>query len=176
MALCTHLASGTAENWVWAPTSFQGTECLSWWRASRSQWRRWPVGVDIQWHSQVNVWWQQIRHVIYLFISFKYLTENNILSWFPPSFNLTKKLQNALKQGNKILQHAANASDCVGFFQREVCTRSASVSSGSSAMGHSSLSPGCRVWLSTSRRDEPVRWPVEKTTPLSLQVNLSSVH
>lgn len=112
----------------------------------------------------------------YLFISFKYLTENNILSWFPPSFNLTKKLQNALKQGNKILQHAANASDCVGFFQREVCTRSASVSSDSSAMGHSSLSPGCRVWLSTSRRDEPVRWPVEKTTPLSLQVNLSSVH
>lgn len=176
MALCTHLASGTAENWVWAPTSFQGTECLSWWRASRSQWGRWPVGVDIQWHSQVNVWWQQIRHVIYLFISFKYLTENNILSWFPPSFNLTKKLQNALKQGNKILQHGANASDCVGFFQREVCTRSASVSLDSSAMGHSSLSPGCRVWLSTSRRDEPVRWPVEKTTPLSLQVNLSSVH
>lgn len=67
MALCTHLASGTAENWVWAPTSFQGTECLSWWRASRSQWGRWPAGVDIQWHLQVNVWWQQIRHVIYLF-------------------------------------------------------------------------------------------------------------
>lgn len=94
MALCTHLASGTAGNWVWAPTSFQDTECLSWWRASRSQWGRWPAGVGIQWHLQVNVWWQQIRHVIYLF-------PLNNFSWFPPSFNLTKKLQNALKHGEK---------------------------------------------------------------------------
>lgn len=52
--LCTHLVSVTAANWAWAPTSCLDTESLSWWRASRSPWFRWPVEEDTRWHSQVG--------------------------------------------------------------------------------------------------------------------------
>ncbi len=60
-------------------------------------------------------------------------------------------------------------------FQRMTCSRLASVSSDSSVTGRSSSSRGCRGPSSTSREDEFVRWPVEKTTLLSSQVSAAFI-
>lgn len=59
-------------------------------------------------------------------------------------------------------------------FQRTMCSRSVSVSSDSSVTGRSSLSRGCRSLSNTSKRGGSVRWPVEKTTLLSSQVNTAA--